>query len=205
MGKEGRGGEWRRHRLPGWRARTHARTAKTVGARKRKKKPWTALSGQSTAYSHCIKSGKPETGNRKGGSPVCMNQDEGSLSGRPYASHLRSDDRKVVRKIERDPWNRLRSIAEDSQWVVNVAEALPELPLIGELRKKQYIANDCPVQELISATLWKRICGAVRGTLALSSHRPRGRIPTATSSRQTVMLANGAVSAPCAFATRYDH
>lgn len=54
----------------------------------------------------------------------------------PYAVSLHSDDRKIVRKIEKEAFNRIRSIEEDSKWVVQIAKALPELPLIGERAHK---------------------------------------------------------------------
>lgn len=47
---------------------------------------------------------------------------------------LQSDDRKIVRSIEKDPWNRLHSIVEDSRWVSDVAHHIPHLPLIPNLR-----------------------------------------------------------------------
>lgn len=47
---------------------------------------------------------------------------------------IETDDRKIVRKIERDPWNRLRSIKEDAQWVSNVSRCIPHAPLVPNLR-----------------------------------------------------------------------
>ncbi|CAO1629569.1 unnamed protein product [Sympodiomycopsis kandeliae] len=49
---------------------------------------------------------------------------------------LQSDDRKIVRKIERDAYHRLRSIVEDAEWVTQVSQALTDqdVPVIPNLR-----------------------------------------------------------------------
>lgn len=45
------------------------------------------------------------------------------------------DVRKLVRKAERDPWNRLNSILEDADWVTNFCKShAPHLPIIPNLR-----------------------------------------------------------------------
>ncbi|CAO1619086.1 unnamed protein product [Parajaminaea phylloscopi] len=51
-----------------------------------------------------------------------------------YARPLTTDDRKVVRKLEKEPWNRLRSIREDARWVEQVAQRLSHLPVVANLR-----------------------------------------------------------------------
>lgn len=59
-----------------------------------------------------------------------MQEDHGStasastLAPAPRLPPLLTDDRKVVRKIERNPFNRLRSIKEDAEWVQRVASSL---------------------------------------------------------------------------------
>lgn len=49
---------------------------------------------------------------------------------------LETDDRKIVRKIERNPWNRLRSIKEDAVWVREVSDSLggAAIPVVPNLR-----------------------------------------------------------------------
>lgn len=49
-----------------------------------------------------------------------------------YARLLTTDDRKVIRKLEKEPWNRLKSISEDAHWVEQVADLIPHLPVVGE-------------------------------------------------------------------------
>ncbi|PWN30523.1 initiator tRNA phosphoribosyl transferase [Jaminaea rosea] len=54
----------------------------------------------------------------------------------PYAVPLTTDDRKVLRPIERNPWNRLHSIDEDARWVQQVVTEVlrPRLPVVANLR-----------------------------------------------------------------------
>lgn len=45
------------------------------------------------------------------------------------------DDRKLVKKAERDPWNRLNSILEDADWVASFCKSrAADLPIIPNLR-----------------------------------------------------------------------
>ncbi|PWN23882.1 initiator tRNA phosphoribosyl transferase, partial [Microstroma glucosiphilum] len=102
-----------------------------------------------------------------------MTQDESASSGSLYASLLRSDDRKVVRKLERDPWNRLRSIAEDSQWVLRVAEALPELPIIANLRcGAWYLSPELPQISRASTYCYFKSTDGHAGEWSFSLKRP---------------------------------
>ncbi|CAO1614133.1 unnamed protein product [Jaminaea pallidilutea] len=61
--------------------------------------------------------------------------DERPASQAVYAQPLTTDDRKVLRKLEKSPWNRLHSIDEDARWVEHVADAVPgDLPFVANLR-----------------------------------------------------------------------
>lgn len=61
--------------------------------------------------------------------------DERPASQAVYAQPLTTDDRNVLRKLEKSPWNRLHSIDEDARWVEQVADALPgDLPFVANLR-----------------------------------------------------------------------
>lgn len=145
----------------------HARTAKAPRGTEAEE----ALDRTRPSTAHSPR--KLETVDRKGGTPVCMDQDEEALSANRYASPLRSDDRKLVRKIERDPWNRLRSIAEDSQWVVNVAEALPELPIVANLRcGAWYLSPELPHASRASTYCYFKSTDGHAGEWSFSLKRP---------------------------------
>lgn len=46
-----------------------------------------------------------------------------------------NDVRKQIRKAERDPWNRILSILQDAEWVVNFCQKeLPNIPIVPNLR-----------------------------------------------------------------------
>lgn len=46
-----------------------------------------------------------------------------------------NDVRKQIRKVERDPWNRILSILQDAEWVINFCQKeLPNIPIVPNLR-----------------------------------------------------------------------
>jgi tRNA A64-2'-O-ribosylphosphate transferase len=46
-----------------------------------------------------------------------------------------NDSRKQIRKAERDPWNRILSIIQDAEWVINFCQKeLPDIPIVPNLR-----------------------------------------------------------------------
>lgn len=49
--------------------------------------------------------------------------------------HISNKQRKLVRKAEREPWNRLLSVLQDAEWVMNFCQSqLPRLPILPNLR-----------------------------------------------------------------------
>lgn len=119
-------------------------------------------------------------------------------SERPYAQPLLTDDRKIVRKLEKDPWNRLRSISQDAQWVHKVALGLPSLPVIGKQNCRANLSltaltSRTDISEYPDLHQKQLTCDAAHGTSHLRSLlNRRASRPTATSSPPMVMPMNGA-------------
>lgn len=68
---------------------------------------------------------------------LSMTSTPASASSSASAAAEPADARKLVRAAERDPWNRLHSIVSDAEFVNQVAENYPDLPVVRE-------SDQCP-------------------------------------------------------------